>query len=71
MGKSKTKNYNSYDAAVLEALFLKYKVSKYYIRQCINGTVSGIKPDSIKKDYTIMEKANRDTVMNLMQKTMK
>ncbi|MCR4032880.1 MULTISPECIES: hypothetical protein [Flavobacterium] len=70
MGKSKTKNYKSYDSAVLEALFLKYKVSKYYIRQCINGTVSGVKPDCIKKDYVIMEKANRDTVMNLVRKTM-
>lgn len=70
MGKSKTKNYKSYDSTVLEALFLKYKVSKYYIRQCINGTVNGIKPDSIKKDYVIMEKANRETVMNLVRKTL-
>ncbi|AWK03313.1 hypothetical protein HYN56_03385 [Flavobacterium crocinum] len=71
MDKSKTKNYNSYDSTVLEALFLKYKVSKYYIRQCINGTVQGIKADNIKKDYQIMEKANKETVLNLVKKTLR
>lgn len=70
MDKSKTKNYKSYDSTVLEALFLKYKVSKYYIRQCINGTVQGIKPDNIKKDYVAMEKANKDVVFNLIKKTL-
>ncbi|MFD2941019.1 hypothetical protein [Flavobacterium notoginsengisoli] len=70
MDKSKTKNYKSYDSTVLEALFLKYKVSKYYIRQCINGTVQGIKPDNIKKDYVMMEKANRDAAFNLVRKTL-
>ncbi|SFD37034.1 hypothetical protein [Flavobacterium phragmitis] len=70
MDKSKTKNYKSYDSTVLEALFLKYKVSKYYIRQCINGTVQGIKPDNIKKDYLAMEKANKDAVFNLIKKTL-
>lgn len=70
MGKSKTKNYKSYDSNILEALFLKYSVSKYYIRQCINGTVNTIKADEIKKDYAIMEKANKNTVTNLLRKTM-
>lgn len=70
MSKSKTKNYKSYDSNILEALFLKYGVSKFYIRQSINGSVKGIKPDSIKKDYIIMEKANKETVMNLVRKTL-
>ncbi|GAA3766586.1 MULTISPECIES: hypothetical protein [Flavobacterium] len=70
MGKSKTKIYKSYDSNILEALFLKYKVSKYYIRQCINGSVQGIKPDNIKKDYVIMERANRNLVENLIKKTL-
>ncbi|SEO62458.1 hypothetical protein SAMN05444671_4401 [Flavobacterium sp. CF108] len=70
MGKSKTKIYKSYDSNILEALFIKYGVSKYYIRQSISGSVQGITPESIKKDYLIMEKANKDTVMILIQKTM-
>ncbi|MCD9574254.1 hypothetical protein [Flavobacterium soyae] len=71
MGKSKTKIYNSYDSNILEALFVKYGVSKYYIRQSINGSVKGITPDCIKKDYETMEKANKDLVINLIQKTLK
>lgn len=71
MGKSKTKNYNSYNSTILEALFLKYEVSKYYIRQCINGSVQGIKADNIKKDYSIMEKAHEELVSQLIKKTLK
>ncbi len=55
---------------VLEALFLKYKVSKYYIRQCVNGSVQGITADAIKKDYSKMEKANKETISNLIKKTL-
>jgi hypothetical protein len=71
MGKNITNNYNSYDSNILEALFIKYRVSKYYIRQCINGSIKTLKADEIKKDYTIMEKANRETVANLLKKTLK
>ncbi|KRB57552.1 hypothetical protein [Flavobacterium sp. Root186] len=71
MDKSKTKVYSSYDANILEALFVKYGLSKYYIRQCVKGTVYGIKPDSIKKDYETMEKAHKDVIMNLIQTTLK
>ncbi|WDF62538.1 hypothetical protein [Flavobacterium sp. KACC 22763] len=70
MDKSKTKIYKSYDSNILEALFLKYGVSKYYIRQSINGAVHGVKPDNIKKDYIKMEKANKDLVLNLIRKTL-
>lgn len=70
MNKSKTKIYKSYDATVLEALFLKYGLSKYHIRQCLNGTRKGIKPDCIKKDYVEMEKANKDAALNLVKKTL-
>ncbi|UUF14470.1 MULTISPECIES: hypothetical protein [Flavobacterium] len=71
MDKSKTKVYHSYDANILEALFVKYGLSKYYIRQCVNGTVHGITPDCIKKDYETMEKAHKDVIMNLIQTTLK
>lgn len=70
MNKSKTKNYKSYDSNILEALFLKYGVSKYYIRQSINGTVKGLTPDAIKKDYDKMVKANESTVQNFIDKTL-
>lgn len=71
MGKSKTKIYKSYNSNVLEALFVKYGLSKYYIRQCVSGAVHGITPDSIKKDYEAMEKAHKNIVMNLIHKTLK
>ncbi|OXG02748.1 hypothetical protein BC749_102312 [Flavobacterium araucananum] len=70
MEKSKTKSYNSYDPKILEALFLKYGLSKYYIRQSVNGSVHGVIPDSIKKDYAAMEKVSREFVTILIQKTM-
>ncbi len=70
MSKSKTKIYNSYDSNILDALFLKYGVSKYYIRQSISGSVQGLTPDSIKKDYDKMVKANEQTVQNLIDKTL-
>jgi hypothetical protein len=70
MSKSKTKIYNSYDSNILDALFLKYGVSKYYIRQSINGSVNGLTPDAIKKDYDKMVKENEKTVQNLIDKTL-
>lgn len=70
MNKSKTKKYKSYDSNILEALFLKYGVSKYYIRQSINGSVKGLTPDAIKKDYDKMVKANETTVQNFIDKTL-
>ncbi|OXG05502.1 hypothetical protein BC749_101357 [Flavobacterium araucananum] len=70
MDKSKTKYYKSYDPNILEALFLKHAVSKYYIRQSINGSVQGTTPDNIKRDYLIMERANKNTVFNLIQETL-
>lgn len=71
MDKRKTKVYNSYDSNILEALFLKYGLSKYYIRQSVSGAVHGITPDSIKKDYDTMKKAQKDVIMNLIQTTLK
>lgn len=70
MSKSKKKVYKSYDSDILEALFLKYGVSKYYIRQSINGTVKGVTPDAIKKDYATMEKVPENRVQNLINKTL-
>lgn len=70
MDKSNTKIYKSYDSNILEALFVKYGLSKYYIRQSISGSVHGITPDSIKKDYATMQKASKDIILLLIQKTM-
>lgn len=66
MGKSKTKNSKTYDSNVLQALFLKYAVSKYYIRQCINGSVNTTKADEIKKDYITMKKAVENTISGFL-----
>ena len=62
--------YGSYDSNILEALFLKYSVSKYYIRQCIRGVIKAPLAKEIKNDYIIMEEANRQTVLNLLRKTL-
>jgi hypothetical protein len=70
MNKSITKKYKSYDSNILDALFLKYGLSKYYIRQSINGNKQGVTPDAIKKDYLTMENANKATVQNLIDKTL-
>ncbi|KFF06113.1 hypothetical protein [Flavobacterium reichenbachii] len=67
MENCKPKIYNSYDSHILEALFLKYGVSKYYIRKCLAGNAQGIKPDSIKKDYLIMEKKIKETISKLIE----
>lgn len=74
MSKSKTKIYKSYDSDILDALFLKYGLSKYYIRQSINGSVTGVTPDSIKKDYIKMlstsEIDKKNKLQNLIDKTL-
>jgi hypothetical protein len=70
MSKNTIKNYNSYDSLALEALHVKYGVSKFYIRQSINDKVVGIKPDAIKKDYKAMVAENKKTVKNLIDKTL-
>lgn len=70
MSKNTTKIYNSYDATILEALFIKYGISKFYIRQSISGKVTGILPDRIKKDYKAMVIENQKTVTNLITKTL-
>ncbi|KRD11713.1 hypothetical protein ASE21_08420 [Flavobacterium sp. Root901] len=57
MAARKTNIYNSYNLDILEALFMKYRVSKYYIRKCLSGNAHGPKSDDIKKDYENMEKA--------------
>ena len=69
MEKNKSRTYNSYDAHILEALFMKYGVSKCYIRKCLAGNAQGIKPDNIKKDYKAMEKIIRSTVSDLVKNT--
>lgn len=70
MSKNTTKIYNSHDPNILEALFIKYGVSKFYIRQSINNNVQGITPDAIRKDYRQMVIANKETVKNLIDKTL-
>lgn len=70
MGKNTIKKYKSYDPAILEALFIKYGVSKFYIRQSVGGKTLGIKPDLIKKDYKAMEIENQKTVKSLIDRTL-
>jgi hypothetical protein len=67
MSKSTAKNSKTYDSNILDALFLKYRVSKYYIRQCINGSVNTIKADAIKKDYITMKRAVEDTISGFIE----
>lgn len=66
MDNGKAKIYNSYDARILQVLFIKYGVSKYYIRKCLAGNAHGIKPDAIRNDYVKMEKVIQNTLSNLI-----
>jgi DNA polymerase/3'-5' exonuclease PolX len=70
MDKCKTKIYKSYDSKILEALKQKYGLSSYYIRQSINSKVKGVTPDAIVKDYKKMEIENKQTIKNLIEKTL-
>jgi hypothetical protein len=70
MDKNNTKKYNKYNEISLEALYLKYNVTKYYIRQCISGRKTGLLADSIMKDYKIMEMERKQIVNNLINKTL-
>ncbi|KFF04278.1 hypothetical protein [Flavobacterium reichenbachii] len=67
MDESKTKVYRSYDLMILDALFVKYGVSKYYIRKCLAGNANGTKPDSIRKDYQLLEKAVKDAIAGFLK----
>ncbi len=51
MGKNNTKKNNSYNVIAVNAISVKFKISKRYVRQCIKGDRNSISADSIKKDY--------------------
>jgi hypothetical protein len=66
MDNRNTKIYNSYNANILQVLFVRYGVSKHYIRKCLAGNAHGIKPDAIRNDYVEMEKVIRNTLSELI-----
>lgn len=51
----KNKKY-TYDQGIIKALAEKYRVTPYYIRQCLGGYSNSITADNIKLDYSILEK---------------
>lgn len=68
MEKINQKTYKTYNANILQGLCEKYGLSKYYIRKCLAGNAHGIKPENIRKDYSRIEKAINNVIMEFMNK---
>lgn len=51
MDKNNTKKNNTYNGIAVNAISVKWKISKQYVRQCIRGDRKSISADNIKKDY--------------------
>jgi hypothetical protein len=51
MDKNNIKKNNSYNVIAVNAISVKFKISKQYVRQCIKGDRNSISADNIKKDY--------------------
>ena len=49
--KNNTKKYNSYNSLAVNAISVKFKISKQYVRQCLKGDKDSISSDYIKKEY--------------------
>lgn len=66
-----TKKKHKYNSKAIEILSNKYGLSDYYIKQSINGSVKGITPDTIKKDYKIivyeLEIAEKSAITRVLQ----
>lgn len=51
MDKNNIKKNNSYNVIAVNAISIKWKISKQYVRQCVRGDRNSISADNIKKDY--------------------
>lgn len=57
----KNKKY-TYDQRIIEALVVKYGLTKVYIRMCLRGGYTTITADKIKADYKQLEKEMKQTL---------
>ncbi|WGK94760.1 MULTISPECIES: hypothetical protein [Flavobacterium] len=56
MDKNNIKKNNSYNVIAVNAVSVKLKISKQYVRQCVRGDRKGISADNIKKEYNNLVK---------------
>lgn len=56
----KNKKY-TYDQGIIKALAEKYRITAFYVRQCLSGHSSSATADNIKLDYKTLEKKLKAT----------
>lgn len=64
MNKNNIKKANSYNVIAVNAISIKWNISKQYVRQCIRGDRNSISADTIKKDYLTLVKKIEDVLNN-------
>lgn len=71
MSKETKKSPPDYNLVAIGVLVDKYGVSAYYIKQSINGNKQGITPDSLKKEYKLLDKelkkVETETINNFLK----
>lgn len=56
MDKTNQKNKKyTYDPKILDALVLKYGMTKVYIRMCLRGGNKSLTADKVKADYSALK----------------
>jgi hypothetical protein len=56
MNKTNQKNKKyTYDPKILDALVLKYGMTKVYIRTCLRGDNQSLTADKVKADYAALK----------------
>ena len=65
MDKSKTKNKKyTYDVKILDALVVKYGMTKVYMRKCLRGDYVSLTADKVKSDYASLQKEMNEALKN-------
>lgn len=71
MNKETKKKAFQYNQKAIDVLVSKYGLSRYFIKQSINGNRDGVTPDVIKKEYrslvSELEQAENKTIDNFLK----
>lgn len=69
MNKTNQKNKKyTYDPKILDALVIKYGMTKVYIRMCLRGDNKSLTADKVKADYSSLKKEFSETLQKFNQK---
>lgn len=66
----KNKKY-TYDQGIIKAIAEKYRVTPFYVRQCLSGFSNSLTADKIKLDYGILEKKLKETYSTFISQSQK